>query len=61
LSLCVSLCVFSAHSVANSLSQSVRTRGLELLSHAGSVINALFFVSCEVSPIKSTSKLSTLA
>jgi len=38
LSLCVSLCLFSAHSVANSLSQSVRTRGLELLSHAGSVV-----------------------
>ena len=48
----VSLCPFSAHSVANSLSQSVRTRCLELPSHAGSVVYALFFVSCEISPSK---------
>ena len=59
LSLCVSLCLFSAHSVANSLSQSVRTRGLELLSHAGSVVYASFFVSCEISPSKSTLEVST--
>ena len=50
LSLCVSLCLFSAHSFANSLSQSARTRGLTLLSHAGSVLHALFLVSCEISP-----------
>jgi len=60
LSLCVSLCLFSAYSVANSLSQSVRTRGLELLSHAGSLVYASFFISCEISPTKSALKLSTL-
>jgi len=56
LSLCVSLCRFSARSVANSLSQSVHTCGLELLSHAGSVVYASFFVSCKFPPTKSALK-----
>ena len=60
MSLCVSLCLFKASSVANSLLQSMHTRGLELLSHAGSAVYTLFFILCEISPTKSTLKLSTL-
>jgi len=52
LSLCVSLCLFSARLVAKSFSQFLHTCGLELLSHAGSDVGVSFSVSCEISPAK---------